>query len=82
MAKTIFAAAKAKQYFNARLLDVTGSPQNEANVAQDDFEKRAAKAMIEGKTYHEEVVGEGRPGASAWPRSSPPSPRSAPPVTG
>ena len=45
--------------FNARLLDATGSPQNEANVAQDDFEKRAAKAMIEGKTYHEEVVGEG-----------------------
>src|SRR4051794_38061572 len=46
VAKTIFAAAKDKKYFNARLLDATGSPQNEANVARDDFEKRAAKAMV------------------------------------
>ncbi len=59
VAKAIFAAAKDKKYFNAKLLDATGSPQNEANVPQDDFEKRAAKAMTEGKTYLEEVVGRG-----------------------
>jgi hypothetical protein len=28
-------------------------------VRQDDFERRAAKAMTEGKTYVEEVVGTG-----------------------
>jgi hypothetical protein len=60
VAKAIFAAAQDKQYFKARLLDATGSPQNEANVPQDEFEKRAAKAMTEGKTYHEEVVGKGK----------------------
>ena len=59
VAKAIFAAAKDKKYFNAKLLDATGAPQNEANVPQDDFEKRAAKAMTEGKTYLEEVVGRG-----------------------
>jgi hypothetical protein len=59
VAKAIFAAAQKKEYFNAKLLDATGAPQNEANVPQDDFEKRAAKAMTEGKTYLEEVVGKG-----------------------
>ncbi|MGO9464622.1 MAG: DUF3365 domain-containing protein [Isosphaeraceae bacterium] len=59
VAKAIFAAAKDKQYFKARLLDATGNPQNEANVPQDDFEKRAATAMTEGKNYLEEVVGAG-----------------------
>src|SRR3954465_4991545 len=55
VAKTIFAAAKDKKYFDAKLLDATGSPLNEANVAGDAFEKRAARAMREGKTYLEEV---------------------------
>jgi hypothetical protein len=59
VAKTIFKAAKDKHYFDAKLLDATGSPQNEANAPQDEFEKRAAKAMTDGKTYHEEVVGKG-----------------------
>jgi hypothetical protein len=59
VAKAIFATAKDKKYFNAKLVDATGAPQNEANVPQDAFEKRAAKAMTEGKTYLEEVVGKG-----------------------
>ncbi len=59
VAKTIFAAAQDKSYFKAKLLDATGSPLNEANTPQDPFEKRAAKAMTEGKTYFEEVVGSG-----------------------
>src|SRR5262245_47341075 len=59
VAKTIFAAAGDKQYFKAKLLDATGAPQNEANVPQDDFEKRAAQAMTEGKMYLEEVMGKG-----------------------
>jgi hypothetical protein len=60
VAKAIFAAAQDKEYFKAKLLDATGAPQNEANVPQDGFEKRAAKAMTEGKTYLEEVVGMGQ----------------------
>jgi hypothetical protein len=32
-------------------------PQNEANVPRDGFEKRAAKATADRKTYLEEVVG-------------------------
>jgi hypothetical protein len=59
VAKTIFAAAKDKQYFIAKLLDATGSPQNEANVPGDDFERRAAEAMKKGRTYLEEVIGQG-----------------------
>ena len=59
VAKTIFQAAGERGYFKARLLDATGSPLNESNVANDDFEKQAAKAMNEGKTYYEQVVGAG-----------------------
>ncbi len=59
VAKSIFAAAQDKDYFKAKLLDATGSPQNEANTPRDDFDKRAARAMNQGKTYLEEVVGEG-----------------------
>lgn len=59
VAKSIFAAADDKDYFKAKLLDATGSPLNEANVPADAFEKRAAKAMTQGKAYFEEVVGDG-----------------------
>lgn len=59
VAKSIFATAKEKQYFDAKLLDITGAPQNEANVPSDDFEKRAAKAISSGKAYFEEVTGQG-----------------------
>jgi hypothetical protein len=59
VAKSIFAAASEKKYFNARLLDVTGAPQNEANVPKDDFEKRAATEIGSGKPYFEQVIGSG-----------------------
>jgi hypothetical protein len=59
VAKSIFAAASEKDYFHARLVDVTGSPLNEANVPRDEFEKRAAEAIGEGKPYLDEVVGQG-----------------------
>jgi hypothetical protein len=58
-AKAVFAAAKEKGYFEARLLDVTGNPMNESNVPKDEFEKRAADAIRAGKTYVEEIIGEG-----------------------
>jgi hypothetical protein len=60
VAKAIFSAAEEKQYFRARLLDATGSPQNEANAPKDEFEKKAAEAMTAGKSYLEEVVVKGK----------------------
>lgn len=59
VAKSIFSAAKEKQYFDARLVDITGAPLNEANIPKDKFEERAAEAISAGKDYFEEVVGKG-----------------------
>ncbi len=45
-----------------RLMDVTGEPYEEANVAQDDFEKEGVKRLRAGADYVEEVVmREGKP---------------------
>jgi hypothetical protein len=57
--KSVFDAARANGYFVAKLLDATGSPMNEGNAPQDDFEKRAAQAMNDGQTYVEEIVSDG-----------------------
>jgi hypothetical protein len=59
VAKAIFEAARGKKYFDAKLLDATGAPLGDANVPGDDFERKAAAAMVAGQTYIEEVVGEG-----------------------
>lgn len=59
VAKKVFAAMEKSGHHSARLVDATGNPLNEANVAKTDFEKRAEKAMRDGKPYYEEVTGEG-----------------------
>jgi hypothetical protein len=59
VAKAIFARAKEQKYFDAKLLDATGSPLNEANLPSDDFEKKAADAMNNGQTYLEQIVVQG-----------------------
>jgi hypothetical protein len=62
VAKEIFGAMHKKGWHNARLVDATGKPKNKANVAKTDFEKKAVKAMNEGKTYLEEIgEREGKP---------------------
>ncbi len=38
-----------------RLIDTTGSPQNKANVAKSDFEKRAVEKLSKGEKYVSEV---------------------------
>lgn len=60
VAKDVFQAMHDGKYHSARLVDATGSPLGEENEPDTDFEKRAAKAMQEGKDYLEEVVGEGK----------------------
>ena len=53
--KQIFAIAKAKGWHEVRLLDVTGDPYDDENVAVDDFEKRAVKKIAAGETFYEEI---------------------------
>ena len=57
VAKEVFAAMEKAGWHKAKLVDASGSPQNEANLPQTDFEKRAAEAMRAGKPYFEEVTG-------------------------
>ncbi len=60
VAKKVFGVMDEKGYHSAKLVDATGAPQNEANLPQTPFEKRAEKAIRSGKPYYEEVVGEGK----------------------
>ena len=39
-----------------RLIDATGEPYEEANVAKDDFEKEGIKRLKAGAKIHEEIV--------------------------
>ena len=41
---------------HVRLLDVSGKPYDEKNVAKDDFEKAGVKALKSGKATFEKVV--------------------------
>jgi hypothetical protein len=59
VAKDIFAAMEKSGWHKARLVDDSGSPQNEANLPHTDFEKRAAVAIRAGKPYFEEIEGSG-----------------------
>lgn len=54
-AKAVFDAMKKKGWHNARLVDASGNPKNDENVAKTDFEKKAVKAMKDGKKTFEEI---------------------------
>ncbi len=60
VAKEVFAVMEKEGWHRAKLVDASGEPQNEANLPQTEFEKRAAAAMKAGKPYYEEVDGKGR----------------------
>lgn len=47
-AMTLFGAMKQKGWHDARLLDLTGNPYDDKNVAADDFEKHAAEVLKKG----------------------------------
>jgi hypothetical protein len=59
VAKDVFGAMEKGGWHKAKLVDASGTPQNEANQPQTEFEKRAAAAIKTGKPYYEEVGGEG-----------------------
>jgi len=43
-------------YHQVRLIDATGQPYEEANVAKTEFEKQGIKQLKAGKDFYEEVV--------------------------
>jgi hypothetical protein len=55
VAKKLFKHMEAKGWHSARLIDATGEPANQANVARTDFEKRAVEELKAGKPYVDEV---------------------------
>lgn len=52
----LFDAMRAKGHHDVRLLDATGQPYNEKNVAQDEFEKAAIAALKAGKPSPEQII--------------------------
>lgn len=61
-AKALFAAMKEKGHHDVRLLDATGSPYNDENLAKDKFEEAAIEELKKGKATYEQVEtrGDGR----------------------
>jgi len=54
--KKLFEVAKKKGYHEVRLVDATGEPYDDENVAVSDFEKRAIKQLKAGKAFVDETV--------------------------
>jgi hypothetical protein len=59
VAKDVFGAMEKSGWHKAKLVDASDAPQNEANLPQTGFEKRAAKVIKSGQPYYEEVTGQG-----------------------
>ena len=55
-AVALFKSVTDAGYHQVRLIDATGSPYEEKNVAKDDFEKEGVKQLKAGKPYYETVV--------------------------
>ena len=56
VAMGLFDAMKKKGWHEVRLIDATGEPYAEKNVAKDEFEKAAITSLVNGKDYFEQVV--------------------------
>ena len=54
--KKLFEAAKKKGWHEVRLLDATGEPYNDDNVAESEFEKQAIKELKKGKAFVDKTV--------------------------
>lgn len=53
--KKLFVAAEKQGWHRVRLLDATGDPISDENVAEDEFEKKAVKALAAGKKNVEAI---------------------------
>jgi hypothetical protein len=56
VAGALFGVMKQKGWYESRLIDASGAPYNDKNVAVDDFEKAAVQALIGGKDYYEQLI--------------------------
>ena len=56
--KKLFEAAKDNGWHEVRLVDATGSPYSDENVAITDFEKRAIKQLVAGESFVDETTTE------------------------
>ncbi|MDG2223025.1 MAG: DUF3365 domain-containing protein [Rubripirellula sp.] len=54
----LFDAVNKKGWHEVRLLDASGEPINDANVAQDKFEREGVAKLKSGKNWHETIVTE------------------------
>lgn len=52
----LFNAINEKQFHNVKLLDVSGQPYSDKNVASDAFEKEAVQKLKAGEKYVERVT--------------------------
>ncbi len=55
VAKALFRAVEKKGWPKSRLIDVSGEPYNDNNIAKDDFEKQAIKKLKQGKASFDKV---------------------------
>jgi hypothetical protein len=57
-----FADISRKGSHEVRLIDATGEPYGQANVANDDFDREGVKQLKAGKDYYDQlIVKEGKP---------------------
>ena len=54
--KKLFEIAKKNGWHEVRLVDATGEPYGDENVAKSDFEKQAVKQLKTGKPFVEKVI--------------------------
>ena len=57
--QALFKTMKDNGFHEVRLLDATGDPVDSDNEAKNDFEKKAIKALLDGKPIYEKIVKEG-----------------------
>jgi hypothetical protein len=51
-----FADISSKGSHDVRLIDATGEPYGEGNVARDDFDKEGLRQLKAGKDYYEQLI--------------------------
>lgn len=54
--KALFQAVEKKGWHKVRLVDATGEPYNDENVAKSDFEKSAVQQLVKGKPAVDSVI--------------------------
>ncbi|MEZ6134100.1 MAG: DUF3365 domain-containing protein [Pirellulaceae bacterium] len=57
--QALFKAMKDNEFHEVRLLDATGDAYDPDNDPKTDFEKKAIKAILDGKPIYERIVKEG-----------------------